>query len=83
MSLLDQSLDAGFVATTDLDADPFNAGVASLKYAWTTLVSGGTSLARTASSGETFLAYDSVPEPAGALFLACGLVGVGARRQLR
>jgi hypothetical protein len=84
MSLGNQSIDSGvFFTTTNIDADSFNAGVASFTYVATTDVSGGTSLIRTVTGAQTFVAYEIVPEPSTALLLGVGLVTLTVGRKRR
>ena len=80
LALVSANLDVGSqLATGDqILADPLTAGVSSLAYGSTSIVSGGTPLFRT-TGGETFMAY--VPEPASAWLLAGGLAALAARRR--
>ena len=83
MSIVGSTLDELWHTTTNIDADPINAGVSNFTYAYTSAVSGGTSLIR-ALDNSTFVAYEGsvVPVPAALWLFGSGLLGlVGVARR--
>lgn len=82
MRLGTASVTSGFQTTFNIDPDPLNAGVESVRYAYTTtVVGGGTSLLRTrdADGAQTFVAYEVIPEPAAGTLFVVGLAGILGR----
>ncbi len=83
LSIIDDSFDPRFFPSliyptatgSQIASDPLTTGVSSFSYSASSQVSGGTSLFF-GSSGQTFVAYESVPEPSTMLLLGIGLLGL-------
>ena len=76
MSIVDADLDdSPWSTTTNIDADPINAGVSNFTYSYTSKVSGGASLIRSLDNS-TFIAYEVVPVPAVQWLFCSGLIGL-------